>query len=167
MIDAFANAIERLDRRLATERPDYYAKLRPGVAPSDLADFESRFDVQLPESFKSLYCWRDGRPDVVSEALYDNWMFRSLADVADTKRMLDEMIGSDFEDPRWWRRTWIPFLSNYGGDQLCLDLAGEDFGVPGQIITFWHDWEVRQAEHPSLQLWVQSFCDRYPMTKDE
>jgi cell wall assembly regulator SMI1 len=36
------------------------------------------------------------------------------------------MIGYGFDDPKWERRGWIPFLSNGGGDRLGLDLMAED-----------------------------------------
>ena len=68
------------------------------------------------------------------------------------------MIGFDFEDPKWWRRGWVPFLSN-GGDHLCLDLIAEDGGSPGQILTFYHDWENRAVEYPNLQAWLTELVE--------
>ena len=81
-------------------------------------------------------------------------MFVPLEAVAETKEPLDGMIGFDFEDERWWRRGWIPFLSNGGGDHLCLDTDGEGGGKPGQLIAFWHDWEDRAVEWPTFDAWL-------------
>jgi len=68
--------------------------------------------------------------------------------------MLDGMIGYDFEDPRWWRRGWVPFLANGGGDHLCLDLDAGGGMSPGRLVAFWHDWEKRTVEYESLDVWL-------------
>ena len=73
--------------------------------------------------------------------------------------MLDGMIGYDFDDPKWWRRGWIPFLANGGGDHLCVDLTAEDGGKPGQLIAFWHDDETRDVEFPSLAAWLRDLVE--------
>ncbi|MEZ6035584.1 MAG: SMI1/KNR4 family protein [Planctomycetaceae bacterium] len=86
-------------------------------------------------------------------------MFASLNDVSETKDMLDGMIGYDFEDPKWWRRGWVPFLANGSGDHLCVDLAAEDGGNPGQLIAFWHDDEERDIEYPSLADWLRELVE--------
>ena len=81
-------------------------------------------------------------------------MFCSLEEVAETKDMLDGMIGHDFEDPHQWRRSWVPFLHNGGGSYLCLDLAAEDGGQPGQLIGFWKHDADRPIESPSMEAWL-------------
>jgi cell wall assembly regulator SMI1 len=68
--------------------------------------------------------------------------------------MLDGMIGTDFEDPRWWRRGWVPFLANGGGDHLCLDLDAESGVTTGRLVALWHDWEKRKFEYDSLDAWL-------------
>jgi cell wall assembly regulator SMI1 len=60
----------------------------------------------------------------------------------------------DFTDPKWWRKEWIPFLHNGGGDHLCLDPMARDFGKPMQIIVFWHDWEDRSVKYESIESWL-------------
>ncbi len=163
----FERELKRLDDFLSSSRTDYYKQLKPGASPEALAGFEQQFRIVLPPEFKSLYQWRNGQPDSVSEALYDNWMFRSLEDVANTKSMCDGMIGYDFDDPRWWRRSWVPFMMNYGGDSLCLDLQGEDFGNPGQLIVFWHDWGSREPAYLSMQDWVERIVKQIARDDDQ
>src|SRR5262249_30106250 len=116
-------ALARIDRWLASHRPDYYAQLRAGASVGELADFEGHLHVTVPMACADLYRWRNGQQSDCSEALTQNWMFMPLGDIAETKELMDGMIGFDFEDPRWWRRGWIPFLHNGGGSYLCLDLA--------------------------------------------
>jgi len=122
--------LEDLDALLARSRPAYYAALQPGATAARLDEFEKRFSLQLPPAFRALYQWRNGQDPSCSGNLYRNRMFTPLEHVAETKDMLDGMIGADFEDERWWRRGWVPFLANGGGDHLCLDLSAEDGGHP-------------------------------------
>ncbi len=152
-------SIERVDRWLAMNRPDYYARLRPGATDADLDAFEVRFSLRLPVPFRVFYRWRDGQESDCTAGLQNNRMFSSLGEVAETKEMLDGMIDSDFDDPRWWRRGWVPFLANGGGDHLCLDVAAEDGGAPGQLVAFRHDWESRSVEFPDFEAWLRHLAE--------
>jgi cell wall assembly regulator SMI1 len=146
--------IGRLDRWLAANRPDYYAHLLPGVTEAQLDAFEAQFSLKLLEAFRRLYRWRNGHDQLRSESLVYNLMFSSLEDIARVKELMDGMIGADFEDPRWWRQSWVPFLENGAGDHLCIDLAAENGGTPGQVLMFYHDWEQRPVRSPSVEVWL-------------
>ncbi len=152
-------AITRIDRWLAAHRPDYYARLQPGVGGTALDAFESRFALRLPEAFRELYKWRNGQDPMSSHALVMNRSFMSLEDIADAKDLLDGMIDSDFDDPRYWRRGWVPFLHNGGGSYLCVDLRAEDGGTPGQLLGFWKADNDRPIEHPSVEAWLNNLAD--------
>ena len=149
-----AALIERLDRWLAANRPDYHALLQPGASDAALDAFEAQFARKLPAAFRQLYRWRDGQDGRSSAALQGNRSFLRLAEIAETKDLLDGMIGYDFEDPRYWRRDWVPFLHNGGGSYLCVDLTAEDGGQPGQLVGFWKPDEDRPVEFPSLEAWL-------------
>jgi cell wall assembly regulator SMI1 len=149
-----ATLIERMDAWLAANRADYHAALQPGVRDAGLDAFEAKFSLKLPEAFRALYRWRNGQPNRRSESLQENRMFSALEDIADTKEMLDDMIGTDFEDPSTWRRGWVPFLSNGGGSYLCVDIDAEGGGQPGQLIAFWKGDEDRPVEHASVEAWL-------------
>lgn len=146
--------IAKLDQWLRTHRPDYYANLHPGVTEADLAALETQFSLQLPSTFHQLYRWRNGQDLASFESLQLNRMWMSLADIAETKDLLDGMIGYDFDDPRYWRRGWVPFLSNGGGSYLCLDLTAEDGGQPGQIVEFWKADEDRPVIWANMRAWL-------------
>ncbi|HME13729.1 MAG TPA: SMI1/KNR4 family protein [Candidatus Acidoferrum sp.] len=154
-----SDVLVRLDKWLSANRPDYYGKLLRGASPAELDAFEKKFHLQLPSGFRELYRWRSGQDPNCSASLQHTWMFSRLEDLSDSKETLDGMIGFDFEDPKWWRRGWIPFLSNGGGDHLCLDLTAEDGGAPGQLLTFYHDWEKRAVEYPSVQAWLTELVE--------
>ena len=151
--------IGRLDRWLAANRPDYYALLQPGATDTVLDAVETQFAVKPPAAFRQLYRWRDGQDPMSFAPLQMNRSFMRLEDVARVKDMLDGMIGSDFDDPRYWRRGWLPFLHNGGGSYLCLDLAAEDGGRPGQLIGFWKADEDRPVEFPSVEAWLADLVE--------
>ena len=144
----------RIERWLIANRLDYLARLQPGVTDAQLDAFEAQFAVELPTAFRELYRWRNGQEGDCSEPFHMSYMFCPLSDVLDTKAMLDGMIGTDFEREGWWRRGWVPFLSNGGGSYLCLDLAAEDDGLTGQLVAFWKADEDRPVEFPSLEAWL-------------
>jgi cell wall assembly regulator SMI1 len=99
------------------------------VTDAELDAFEAQFTL-MPAAFRQLYRWRNGQDPMSSAPLQGNRSFCTLEEIASTKAMLDGMIGYDFDDPRHWRRGWVPFLHNGGGSYLCLDLAAEDGGLP-------------------------------------
>lgn len=154
-----AALIKRLDRWLAANRPDYYAHLQLGATDAQLDGFEAQFSLKLPKAFRKLYRWRNGHDMIRLESLVQNMMFSSLQNIAHSKELLDDMIGSEFEDPKWWRRDWVPFLANGAGDHLCLDLTAEDGGTPGQLLTFYHDWESRPIQFPGLEAWLAALVE--------
>jgi cell wall assembly regulator SMI1 len=148
--------IARIDRWLATHRPEYYALLQPGASDQALDAFEADFALTLPDAFRQLYRWRNGQHPNSSAPLHGNRTFCSLQDVASIKRTLDGMIDSDFDDARYWRRGWVPFLHNGGGSYLCLDLAADDGGEAGQLIAFWKRDDDRPIEFASIEAWLSS-----------
>jgi cell wall assembly regulator SMI1 len=151
--------IARLDCWLAKNRPDYYALLRPGVTNAELDAFEAQFATKLPTAFRELYRWRDGQHPDSFLPLQFNREFMTLEHVASTKDMLDGMIAFDFDDPEYWRRSWVPFLHNGGGSYLCLDLTAEDGGQPCQLIGFWKQDRDRPVEFASVEAWLADLVD--------
>ena len=146
--------LARMDRWLAAHRPDYYRLLRPGVTDAELDAFEARFGLALPTEFRQLYRWRDGQDPQSSAPLQGNRTFSTFAEVTTTKELMDDLIGSDFDDPAYWRRGWVPFLHNGGGSHLCLDLLAEGGGEVGQLVAFWKRDEDRPVEYPNLEAWL-------------
>ena len=149
-----AALIGRMDRWLASNRPDYYALLQPGATDAELDAFEARLSLNLPEAFRQLYRWRNGQDPGSSNPLQFNRTFSTLEEIASTKEELDSMIGFDFEDPKYWRRGWVPFLHNGAGSHLCLDLPAEDGGQVGRLVAFWKRDQDRPVEHLSLEAWL-------------
>jgi len=151
--------IERLDKILREKRNDYYRLLRPGIGEQELKAFENKFSMELPCDFKKLYIWKDGQDPMSSDPIQGNRTFMSLQDVDSCKEDLDGMISYDFEDPKYWRRGWVPFLSNGGGSYLCLDIAAEDGGVTNQLVGFWKADTDRPVEYSSISAWLKELTE--------
>ena len=147
--------LDRLERWLAVNRPDYLARLQPGVTDAQLDAFEAEFTLKLPLAFRELYRWRNGQEGGCYESIHYNRMFTPLEESASTKALFDSMIGYDFDREGWWRRGWIPFLSNGGGSHLCVDVTAEDGGSPGQLVAYWKADEDRPVEYPNLETWLE------------
>ena len=145
--------ITRMDGWLQKHRPAYYATLATGVSVAALDDYERRTGITLPADLRALWLWKNGSAE---EALFTNHMFISVADSLSSKLELDGMIGSDFEDPEWWKRQWVPFTQSFGGDHLCIDIVSEK---PGEIIDFWHDDPRREVVAPTLENWLHSLVE--------
>jgi cell wall assembly regulator SMI1 len=131
--------------------------LQAGATEKELDAFEAKFKLKLPPDFRELYRWRNGQGD--SASLQQNRMFSPLEEIAGSKEILDSMIGTDFDDPKWWRQGWVPFLGNGDGDHLCLDLSAEDGGTPGQLRAFWHAENDRDIEYASLEAWLSELVE--------
>lgn len=146
--------IQELDAWLKQHRQKYYASLNTGATEAEIVSFRSQLGIAVPDDFAALYRWRNGQMDDCSESLEHNRMFMSLAAILETKQLLDDMIETDFEDPAWWNRDWIPFLSNGAGDYFCLDVSGESESE--QIICFWHDNPRRVKQFTNIHHWLNS-----------
>lgn len=154
MID---DLLSQLDHLLRERRPDYHAALQAPASEAEIDALRGLVDDEQPEALLQLYRWKNGQPRHNYESLHDNWMFMPIDDIVEAKNILDGMIGADFDDPEHWRREWLPFLSNGGGDHLCLDLASAE---GERLLCFWHDWEERDTEFASLADWLQTVIDR-------
>ncbi|HEX2911454.1 MAG TPA: SMI1/KNR4 family protein [Chloroflexia bacterium] len=149
--------IQRLDSRLATNRPDYYAKLLPGLSQPELDDFEKKLGLALPESFKEFYRWRNGQAIGYNVSFAHGYSLMSAYSVIQSRNILNELLeNGDFERENWWHPDWIPFLDNLSGDNYCLDLAGSFNGVKGQVLSFYHDDVERAIFNASFEKWLET-----------
>ncbi|MHA3771688.1 SMI1/KNR4 family protein [Verrucomicrobiota bacterium sgz303538] len=153
--------IDTLDRLLRHKRAGFYAKLRPGTSDVALDDLSRDFGHGLPSLFRDLYRWHDGQ-DPKEFANFDlgNAMeFMPLAEVKATIQDMRELRQFGDIDESTWSLTWLPFLSNGGGNHLCLDFTCAN----GEPPVVYHDHEVPAGEivAPSLERWLQEVIDDY------
>ena len=73
--------------------------------------------------------------------------------------MRDLVARNHFDNPNWWHPSWVPFLHNGAGSNLCWD-AGESFGGQrGQVLEFWNRDADRHVMAPSFDGWLTTFVD--------
>lgn len=159
-----AEVLTALDAQLAQKRPDYAALLRPPLSAGDIANLEVKYAVTLPDDVKTFYMWHDGQDPQSSAALANNMLILPLAEALDGKEELDGMIGYDFTLKDWWHPGWLPLFHNGGGDNLVVDTAGVHTGKPGQILSFYHDWDLRPIDAPDLLAYMQAVLSYYENT---
>ncbi len=153
--------LARLDTLLHTQRPAYHAQLNPPATAADFAAFAATTGRPLPPLLQQWFGWHNGQRPSCSENLTENYMFVPLDEMAETQRINQELLDAGEFVPNWWRRDWWPLLHNGGGDHLCLDLEGTFTGRAGQMLTHWHDWEVRTVVFPSFVAWLKALVAAY------
>lgn len=163
--------IERLDKWLAENRPEYYQQLNPGLTEEELSNLEANIENPLPDDLKEFLRWRNGQGLRNFKSIYYNYQLMDADDIADSAGVNNDMLANgEFSKPNWWNPKWIPFLSNGGGDYYCIDLVGSFNGTPGQVIEFNHDYEGRDIQHPSFAAWFQTLveaCEQEHLEYDE
>jgi cell wall assembly regulator SMI1 len=152
--------IARLDKWLAANRPDYYAGLAPGISEEEVAALEAQLGVGLPAGLRDLLKWRNGQVPRNFDSIYQNFSLMDADEIADTRQTNNDLLaGGDFDRLNWWDPQWVPFLTNGGGDNYCVDFAGSFGGVKGQILVWNHDYESRPIEYADFDHWLQTVVE--------
>jgi cell wall assembly regulator SMI1 len=145
-----------LDIWLARNRPDYYAKLKPGLTDEDLTALENALNVTLPEEFRALYRWRNGQSTEDYEALSFRMTLLPADEILSAWETVTELQKDGmFETESHWNVRWVPFLASDSGDLFCVDTGGVFGGPVGQVIEFWHDDYRRWMSASSLRKWLE------------
>lgn len=154
---ALQELIARLDAWLANNRPDYYAKLNPGLTDEELTTLENSLNVTLPEEFRILYRWRNGQSNEDYEALAFRMTLMPVDAVQSNWEMLTGLQKEGvFDEAFTWNARWVPFLENGSGDYLCVDTEGCFGGPVGQVIVYQHDDYRRAMIASSLRTWLEA-----------
>jgi cell wall assembly regulator SMI1 len=150
--------IQRLDNILKQTRPEYYQSLLPGLSQNALSNLEKGLGMELPPDFKEFYRWKNGENlnNFEGSFLYNFQVMPDEEIISNFTFMKDLTEGGEFELANWWDINWIPFLHNGAGDHYCIDLAGSFNGKVGQILIFYHDWELRKIFHESFYKWLET-----------
>jgi cell wall assembly regulator SMI1 len=154
--------VERIDEWLRTYRPSYYEYLQPPLTDAQVSDFESFVGTPLREDLRILYQWKGGQSGISPEPLYDGRTFMQLEEIREAVRANNELLEMGvFEQENWWHPHWVPFLTDGGGNFLCVDLEGAFAGQPGQLLTFWSESPVRNIEYPSLSSFLSNLLEGF------
>ncbi|HEY4175240.1 MAG TPA: SMI1/KNR4 family protein [Kofleriaceae bacterium] len=152
--------VGRLERWLAANKPEVLGQLAPGATDEQLAACETAVGAKLPPGLRALLRWRNGnKPDGFSNVVA-GWMLSSTEYIASTHTMMNGLADhGHFSSKDWWRSSWIPVLSNGGGDHVCIDRRGAFSGEPNQLIQFWHDNAMRKIVAPSFDDFLTAYVD--------
>lgn len=149
--------VARLRGVLERSRAAYCSSLLPGLDERALGRLEETVGHRLPADFRALYGWKDGQPPNCFESFFENYMWMSSEAIVHACRELVRIRDDDvFPHRDWWCDAWVPFLSNGGGDYLCLDFRGSFGGTPCQVLEFWHDDDSRTIRHASFAKWIET-----------
>lgn len=160
----------RFEAWLSEHWPEGLESLHPPATDEQIASLQEALGRALPDDFVACLKIHNGQ-DASVGGMFDGCEFLStdeiLAQWAVWKDLLD---GGDFagitSDPAsgiqddWWNAGWIPFTHDGGGNHLCLDLAPDASGTPGQVITMWHDSAERERLAPGFASWFESYTKR-------
>lgn len=153
------NAEALNDEEVEREDIDEYLAIQ-GVTEEELSIFENKFQIRLPEDFKTVYRYKNGSgymsliwpqkgfyrgyrllslqemSEIKSYFHNENHKMSEFSDVIDEKQLqqLDERI-----KPYLFCERWFPFAEYAGSLYLMLDYDPSEKGEIGQIICYVHD----------------------------
>jgi len=150
-----------LDDPVEEEYLDDYQEIA-GASEEDMASFEEKFGITLPDEVKELYRYKNGSkylsilPCVIDEREMA-FCLMSLAEMENIKNYfqnrdalltefneyftsedLDKMRNSKIK-PYLFNKKWIPFAQYCDSCYLMLDFDPDKEGKEGQIICYIHD----------------------------
>jgi cell wall assembly regulator SMI1 len=116
--------------------------------------------IVLPEDIRRFYEWHDGQVGGTFDPLLRNLTFMTLMEMATTHQMQRDVSMIDRWSEEHWQPSWAPFLSNGGGDYLCI--ATEAFrDIPaGAILWYDHETSEREIVHPNFLAFLEDLKDR-------
>ena len=150
-----------LDNPVEEEYLDDYQEIA-GASEEDMASFEEKFGITLPDEVKELYRYKNGSkylsilPCVIDEREMAFYLM-SLTEMENKKNYfqnrdalltefneyftnedLDKMRNSKIK-PYLFNKKWIPFAQYCDSCYLMLDFDPDKEGKEGQIICYIHD----------------------------
>ncbi len=155
----FENAAELNDEEIEQEDIDEYFAIQ-GVTEDELKAFENRFQIKLPEDFKTVYRYKNGSGymDLIwpQEGFYRGYRLLSLQEMNKIKsyfqnenhkmtefpEVIDEKQLQQLDErikPYLFCERWFPFAQYAGSLYLMLDYNPSEKGKTGQIICYVHD----------------------------
>jgi len=146
--------------------------LNKPAAAKAIAEFETKTKLKLPESFAAIYRLHDGQDEgAANEALdgasgvdsVESGLFPSIEGDGDLAHLLVPLkeLASSTRGSQMpgFTKGWVPFGSNYGGDNIVLDLASTDPKKRGRVLQFNHDYGAAFEIAPSFAKYLEHIAD--------
>jgi cell wall assembly regulator SMI1 len=141
--------------------------LRKPATEADIAAFEKESKLKLPPALAALYRLHDGQDEgaaneAFGEGTIESGLFPSLesGDLAFLLVPLEELASNCDSGMPGFRRGWIPFGDNYGGDNIVLDYA--DTTAPprrGRVLQFNHEYGGATELAASFEQYLAQLAD--------
>lgn len=158
---------ERLEDWLAAHAPQIYAQLTVGASEAELDDLETLIGQRLPADYRALYRrhgdW--GRalrlPHCTLDTVRREWLvWQELEPEFGDKMGKHTSHPPGAITPRYINLGWIPFLQDWGGNSVGVDLAPDVAGKWGQVITFGRDENEKVVLADSLGDFLREYLAR-------
>lgn len=163
-----ATTWNRIEGWLREHAQPQHKSLAKGATATQVKKLEASLATKLPAEFKDSLAIHNGQKEEVDfipddgigsfffltdKGILDDWncwnSVQNTGDFDDAKPKAEKAISPD-----WWNRGWIPFASNGGGDNLCIDVKPTKAGTVGQVIEVRHDDPVRKVLARSFAIWL-------------
>ena len=164
-------AVESFQRIVAWLAPHPQARavipsFRPPPSAESIAEFETKTKLKLPDSLLALYRLHDGQSeDAAIEANNDEYLESGLfpgiesSDLAFVFVPIAELTEGTIADTFGFRKGWVPFGSNYGGDHVILDLASDAPPQRGRVLIYNHEYNAASPLAPSFGQYLRDLAD--------
>jgi len=150
--------LKRLEAYLKENRRVYFDGLDSGICEEGKSKFERQFNFKVPDELSKLLMWRNGKKDAFNGAFQFNMSLMSLDEIIESKKLTDKLLDEGhFDVENWWSKSWIPFMCNGAGSNVCIDIEGSFGGVKGQVIEFWCNDFDRTISYPSLTAFFNTY----------
>lgn len=150
-----SSSLHKFETWLLASRADFERQLNIGASPDAIASLQAQFDVPIPTDFRDYLAWHDGQP-FDSSTLYGNKQLMPVAEIVDAIRIFNDCRDAgEFATDDWWKKSWIPFVADGGGNHFVLDL------VSGGIYEFWKSDVDRPIIANSFSEWLDHLVNMF------
>ena len=161
------NIVQELSQWLSEHISDLVDTLQEGISESEINNFESQYNITLPEDFKAFYLLHNGQKSG-DFGLTDMGEILNLQGIEREwniwKKLREDSIFPDSSakcdngiQQTWYDKLWIPFTADGNGNHYCLDLNPTEEGTFGQVISLWTDYGNRNIIAPSFQAFMEQY----------
>ena len=161
---------KRVENWLGKTNPSLLCDLRPGASQQEILEVEQKLNIKLPEDFIECLKIHNGLYGMANGLFFDD-------EFLSTDRITEEWmvwkniyLDGDFDNLKtrstlgikstWWSPGWVPFSYDGAGNHLCIDLSPTEDGQKGQVITLWHDDDIREKITDTFEQWFNCFVEK-------
>ena len=137
-----------------------------------LKQFAAKTKLDLPEGLAAIYRLLDGHDedkaneaheasggeDSIESGLFPSIESDDLPFLLVPLKELQRQVLSNSRMPGF-RKGWLPFGDNYGGDNIVLDLASEEPGKRGRVLQFNHEYGGAYPLAASFEAYLADIAD--------